>query len=257
MTNTFPSSDGFVCRDPDRLAVLSAMRILRLACDAIAKRGRFRIALAGGSTPERTYDLLNQPDQLPHERPDWSKVDVFFSDERMVPLDDSRSNFGMANRSLLTHIPAATVFPVPTGGRPADCAAVYSAILAKAFGVPGDGLPPQFDLILLGLGDDGHTASLFPGAAALHENKAWVTWSPPGTLPPPVDRITFTFPTLNAAREVLFMVAGAKKAEALRDVLAGAPVERRPAAGVHPTAGKLFWLVDQEAASLLEPSTPG
>jgi 6-phosphogluconolactonase len=111
---------------------------------------------------------------------------------------------------------------------------------------------PRFDLILLGLGEDGHTASLFPGAAALQVEDAWVTWSPPGVLPPAVDRITLGFPVLNAARQVAFLVAGARKAAALHDVLeGGADRDRRPAAGVQPRDGTLTWFVDQDAAKLL------
>src|SRR5437773_2466513 len=120
------------------------------------------------------------------------------------------------------------------------------ATLARAFGMARGGAPPRFALILLGLGDDGHTASLFPGAAALNEEQAWVTWSPPGTLPPPVDRVTLTYPTLNAARQILFLVAGANKAEPLRDVLERqAPRDLRPAAGVRPTDGTVTWLLDE------------
>jgi 6-phosphogluconolactonase len=235
--------------DPDEVAAAAAGEILRLGHAAIVARGRFRIALAGGSTPERTYAHLAQPELL--GRFDHSTVQVFFGDERMVPRDDPRSNFGMAHRTLLSRLAAATVYPIPTDGSPADCAARYARTLAEAFTLPLSGPPPRFDLILLGLGDDGHTASLFPGAAALNEDKAWVTWSPPGTLPPPVDRVTLTFPVLNAARQVMFLVTGKNKAGALADVFAGAPVSRRPAAGVRPTAGTVLWFTDQDAAALI------
>ena len=172
-----------------------------------------------------------------------------------MPYDDPRSNYGMARRTLLEHapIPADHLFPIPTD-RPsaAESAVEYARTLASFFGMtPGQGLP-QFDLILLGLGDDGHTASLFPGKPTLHEQNAWTTASPPGVLPPPVERVTMTFPVLNAARVVLFLVAGEKKAVALHDVLEGnADVDHRPAAGVHPTDGTLIWLVDEAAARLL------
>jgi 6-phosphogluconolactonase len=161
----------------------------------------------------------------------------------------------MAQRALLA--PAAVakdhVFPIPTDAKtPAESAAAYTQTLAEFFQAAPDGAAPRFDLILLGLGDDGHTASLFPGAAALNEDRSWVTWSPPGTLPPPVDRVTFTYPTLNAARQVLFLVAGANKAVAVQDVLEGhAPRERRPSAGVRPADGVVTWLVDEAAASRL------
>jgi 6-phosphogluconolactonase len=236
-----PTTEVFA--DADRLAVRAAEEFVLRAGEAIAARGRFRVALAGGSTPEQTYALLAKApfrDQIA-----WSSVDVFFGDERLVPPTDSRSNFGMAQRSLLVHVPEAREFPIPTNRSPADCAAAYAQTLATVFGT--DGSPPRFDLIFLGLGDDGHTASLFPGAAALSEDKAWVTWSPPGTLPPPVDRVTLTYPVLNAARAVMFLVAGANKAEALHDVLAGAPKERRPAAGIQPVEGTLTFLLDMAA----------
>jgi 6-phosphogluconolactonase len=242
-----------VCRDADQLAIDAAEHILAAAAAAIRDRGRFTLALSGGSTPEKTYTLLAQPERS--ARLDWARTLLFFGDERVVPADDARSNYHLARRSLLDRVavPADHVFPIPTDrATPADCAAAYAATLARAFGLPPDGVPPRFDLILLGLGDDGHTASLFPGAAALKEERAWVTWGPPGTLPPPVDRVTFTYPTLNAARQVLFLVAGANKAEPVRDVLEGqAPRERRPAAGVRPAEGIVTWLLDEVAARLL------
>jgi 6-phosphogluconolactonase len=210
--------------------------------------------LSGGSTPEKTYRLLpDGPPQL-----DWSRTYLFMGDERFVPADDPRSNVAMVRRSLLNHVsvPADHVFPVPSSQQaptPAEAARAYAEALARFFALPVNGQPPQFDLVMLGLGDDGHTASLFPGAPALNVRDAWVTWSPPGTLPPPVDRVTLTFPILNAARHILFLVAGEKKAEPLRDVLEGHPSPSdRPAAGVQPTDGRVTWMVDEAAASLLK-----
>jgi len=267
-----------VCRDADELSARAAERIVEGAGESVRDRGRFTLALAGGSTPEKTYTLLARPD--PVARLDWSRAYLFFGDERFVPPDDPRSNYAMVRRSLLpgAPVPAGQVFPIPTDQpSPADSAAAYAATLVRAFALPPGGAPPEFDLVLLGLGDDGHTASLFPGAPALAETRAWVTWSPPGVLPPPVDRVTLTFPVLNAARRVLFLVSGGSKAEALRDVLevvgqvrgagvvregskaealrdvleGGAPPAVRPAAGVRPATGTLTWLVDAAAASLL------
>lgn len=238
-----------IVANADVLAATAAEMIITTCQQAVRERGRCTIALAGGSTPERTYKLLTEPERS--ARIDWSNLWVFFGDERCVPLDDPRSNFAMAQRSLLkAPLPPAQIFPIATtGATPADAAAAYARTLAEAF--PGSA-PPRFDVILLGLGDDGHTASLFPGKPALHESAAWVTWSPPGVLPPPVDRVTFTFPVLNAAREVLFLVAGANKAVPLRDILEGkAKLEQHPAAGVQPSEGTLTWLVDETAASLL------
>jgi len=161
----------------------------------------------------------------------------------------------MAHRTLLARVPvpAAHVFAVPTVGHTAaEAAAAYAGTLRRFFAAAASDVPPCFDLILLGMGDDGHTASLFPGAAALRVDDAWVTWSPPGTLAPPVDRVTMTYPVLNAARHVAFLVAGQSKAPALRDVIEGrANRDAQPAAGIRPTRGTLTWLVDDDAASLL------
>jgi 6-phosphogluconolactonase len=242
-----------VCPDPDALAHQAAQRILDAGERAVAQRGRFTLALAGGSTPEKAYRLLAQPENA--RRIDWSKAYLFFGDERFVPPDDPRSNQGMARRSLLERapIPADHVFPIPTNHATArESAEEYARTLAAFFGVaPGQGFP-RFDLILLGMGDDGHTASLFPGKQTLQEKTAWAAASPPGVLPPPVERVTLTLPVLNAARGVLFLVAGEQKAAPLREVLEG-PVDAsaRPASGVHPDQGTLTWLVDEAAARLL------
>lgn len=237
---------------PDALAAAAVDRIVAAAEAAARDRGRFVIALSGGSTPERAYSLLARPENA--RRVDWGSTFVFFGDERVVPLDDPRSNYAMARRSLLAHIPLSPdqVFPPPVQlGEAGAVAAGYARALTEAFGI-SEGLP-RFDLILLGLGDDGHTASLFPGQPALEEREAWVVASPPGVLPPPVHRVTFTFPVINAAREVIFLVSGPAKAAVLREVLEGAPsVSERPAAGVRP-AGELAWLVDEAAAERLAP----
>jgi 6-phosphogluconolactonase len=164
----------------------------------------------------------------------------------------------MVQRILLAHVPLprAQAHAVPTTlASAAESAAAYSDELARHFSASDRGLP-RFDLILLGLGEDGHTASLFPHAPALRITNEWVTWSPPGNLPPPVDRITLTYPVLNAARNVAFLVSGAKKAAALRDVLEGKLLpEQRPAAGVKPHGGTLTWFVDADAAQLLTHKT--
>src|SRR5262245_33565167 len=218
-----PNGSIVVVRGPEEMAAAAADLILAAAGEAIQGRGRFNIALAGGSTPESAYGLLTQPPR--RDRANWSRWHVFFGDDRFVPHDDSRSNYAMAKRSLFDHvpIPAGQIHAIPTDQpTPGLAAAAYARTLADAFDVNVTGPPPRFDLILLGMGDDGHTASLFPGKMALNESGAWVTWCPPGSLPPPVDRVTFTFPTINAARRVLFLVGGAKKAEVLREVLEGA-----------------------------------
>src|SRR5262245_49452944 len=137
MSSDTPFPNSLICRNLERMAVLAAGQIIRHHDEAIMARGRFRIALAGRPPPERTYALLAQPDQA--KRLDWSRIDVFFGDERMVPPDDPRSNYGMARRSLLAQVPNATVYPIPTGARPADCATLYASTLATAFNIPPDG----------------------------------------------------------------------------------------------------------------------
>lgn len=237
----------------DALADHAAALILQAAHDPLAARGRFTIALTGGSSPVKTYERLAR---LPAEQADWGKWFVFLGDERFVPANDPRSNYGQARRTLLAHvpIPVAQIYPIPTEAPTVgEAAARYAETLSQVFGTPLSGPPPAFDLILLGLGDDGHTASLFPGYPSLDVTDRWVIASPPGTLPPPVDRVTFTFPLLNAARQVAFLVAGEKKAQPARDILeGGASRQEHPAAGVSPVNGTLTWLLDEAAAGLLK-----
>lgn len=251
------SKDLIVCSDADALAVRAAELIVRLAQQAIAQRGRFTLVLAGGSTPEKTYQCLANSETA--AKIDWSKTFLFFGDERFVPADDFASNFGMVQRALLCrgHAPMENVFPVPTACEMAEIAAYeYGEQIAQFFGqTVRTAPPPSFDLVLLGLGDDGHTASLFPDMPALEVRDAWVTSSPPGRLPPPVERVTLTFPILNQARHVLFLVAGEKKASVLHEILESEPpVKKYPAAGIQPAGGTLTWLVDEAAANLLTPS---
>lgn len=244
-----------VTADAAQLAERAADFIVEVGAAAVRDRGRFTIALAGGSTPAATYAALAGRTGI-----DWGATHVFLGDERMVPADDPASNFGLARRTLLDHgpVPPEQVHPVRTDLSPAAAAVDYAARMAVAFEVPSDGPPPRFDLVLLGLGVDGHTASLFPHAAATEESRAWVTWSPPGRLPPPVDRVTVTFPTLNAARQVVFLVSGSGKASALRQVLSAPPdPSARPASGVRPTDGAVAWLIDESAASLLAGDSAG
>lgn len=245
-----------VFKDGDDLAVNAANLLVRVTQDAIRARSRAMLALAGGSTPQKMYGMLAQP--ACRSRIDWAHTYLFLGDERFVPQDDPSSNFAMVRRTLLApvSVPAGHAFPVPTHLETAAAAAAeYSATLARAFGMADSLDPPRFDLILLGLGEDGHTVSLFPGAASLGVTDRWVVASPPGTLPPPVERITLTFPVLNAARRIVFLVSGENKAEALHDVLEGHPSrEERPAVCVRPLDGTLSWLVDEAAARRLTQS---
>jgi 6-phosphogluconolactonase len=234
---------------PQDLFQAAAEEVLRAATHAVAERGRFTIALSGGSTPRNMYTLIaaNAATSLP-----WDRMFFFFGDERHVPPDDPDSNYRMANESLLAKIPVppANVFRIPAENPDADAAAeIYEQTLRKFFGLaPGEF--PRFDLILLGIGPDGHTASLFPETAALQEKTRLVVanWVEKlGT-----SRITLTVPVLNHARCVAFLVSGIDKAAALHEVLEGkAPAEKYPSKLVQPSEGKLIWFVDRAAASEL------
>lgn len=247
-----PMTDYEILPTNKELAARAAELIYNAARDSIAERGRFTIALTGGSSPRQTYELLAHatPEQM-----DWAKVFVFLGDDRFVPYSSKDSNYEMCRDLLLKHvpIPPEQVFPIHTDtATKEESAEKYAETLSKVFSILLPGPPPAFDIILLGMGDDGHCASLFPGMPTLTVADKWVVSSPPGTLPPPVDRVTFTFPVLNAARQVLFLVDGAKKAPAVRDILeGGAAANVHPSAGVQPSHGKLLWLLDRTAAELL------
>ena len=232
---------------PQELFEAGAELVAHAAKESVDERGRFTIALSGGSTPRNLYNLLatNARTSLP-----WDRMFFFFGDERHVPPTDKDSNFRMANEAMLSKapIPEANIFRVPA--EDPDAAAVaeaYDQTLRKFFALE-PGQVPVFDLILLGLGTDGHTASLFPGTEALAEKNRLVVanWVEKFK----THRITFTLPVLNAAHEVAFLVSGSDKAPALQAVLqSDAPGEKYPAKLVHPTNGKLIWLVDRAAAS--------
>lgn len=230
-----------VSKNAAELSEHAAAMVVESAAEAIARRQRFVIALSGGSTPEVAYRII-------HDRygsqTDWSKWFVFFGDERAVPATDPRSNLGMARRTLLHDlpIPPPHIFAVQTQLPVAAAATDYEHQIRNFFGLA----EPRFDLILLGLGDDGHTASLFPGLAARHETTKLVTSSPAGTLPPPVDRITFTFPLINLARKAVFLIAGEKKKAVVKELLSGnVNPDVIPAANVKPIDGEVIYMLDQ------------
>jgi 6-phosphogluconolactonase len=231
--------------DPAALARAAAEEVTRRAAEAVAARGAFTLVLAGGSTPRALYRLLADPAEPFRARVAWPAVHAFFGDERAVPEGSPDSNAGMARAALLAHVPLAAVHRIEGERGAAEAAARYEADLRARF---GDVPAPAFDLVLLGVGPDGHTASLFPGSPALDERRRWAVAGPPG-LPPRVERVTLTFPVLDAARAVLFLVAGADKAAALRRLLRPVPGEPPiPAARVHP-AGTLLVLADAAAAA--------
>lgn len=212
----------------------AAAYIVRAARDSIADHGRFTWALSGGSTPRALYALLAEQDAA---QIDWSRVHVFWGDERTVPPDHADSNYRMAQEALLSRvsIPAAQIHRIQGELPPEQAADAYESLLRREFGQDG-----RFDLVLLGMGDDGHTASLFPHTKALHERERWVVANEVPQLT--TWRITLTYPAINAAARVAFLVSGAGKAARLRDVLEGTPnPDALPSQGVQPTNGELIW----------------
>lgn len=235
----FPDKDTFIAG--------AAEFMTRLAVEAIATRGRWTVALAGGGTPRPIYARLAQAPYA--QRIDWSRVHVFFGDERCVPPDDPRSNYRMAREALLDRVPlpAENVYRLRGEDDPALAALAYEQEIQRLFRTSA---LPAFDLLCLGMGDNGHTASLFPGTAALREQARWVipqyvevmqTW-----------RLTMTAPLINAARHAAFFVEGAGKAGMLQQVLYGPyDPDVLPAQMVQPVDGWLHWLVDAAAAGQL------
>jgi 6-phosphogluconolactonase len=236
--------------DAANLAWAAAEHFATLAAEAIAVRGRFAVALSGGSTPRATYTLLAGDEFA--ARVDWPRVHVFWGDERCVPPDHPESNFRLADEALLSHvpIPPGNIHRVRGELEPEAAAQDYATALYRFFGTTW----PRFDLVLLGMGDDGHTASLFPNSAALHETARSVVAVTAYYQDRPAQRVTLTPPAINAARRVLFLVTGAAKAEILQAVLEG-PEGPYPAQRIRPTSGHLAWLVDVEAASQLKGQT--
>ena len=240
-----------VVADADALAREAARYVVRIANEAIAARGQFSVGLSGGSTPRALFERLASPAWA--LRIDWARAHVFWGDERCVPPDHAESNYRMAREALLDRVPLPPEHSHRIAGElpPAEAARRYEAEL-RAFFAGGEPATPQprFDLLLLGMGDDGHTASLFPGTAALHETARWAVEN----YVPRLDswRITLTVPAINAAAHVLFLVSGAAKAETLRAVLHGPrQPEVYPAQFIQPQAGRLLWLVDRAAATPL------
>jgi 6-phosphogluconolactonase len=222
----------------------AAEEFIRVARTAIGAQGRFTVALSGGSTPKALYSLLASS----YATFAWNRVFLFFGDERHVPPTDPESNYRMVQESLLSKItiPAENVFRVRAENPDADAAATdYEAQLRRFFALKPNEFP-RFDLILLGMGPDGHTASLFPDSAALEEPSRLVVanWVEKFK----THRITFTFPVLNRAAEVMFLASGPDKAEMLHQVLEGKNSPPLPSQRVQPSDGKLLWMLDEPAA---------
>ena len=221
-----------------------AARLVLTARQSIEARGSFSLALSGGSTPKALYQKLASPayrDQI-----EWPKCDIVFGDDRAVAPDDALSNYRMARETLLDFVPAR-------GHRiETECADLESAAAdyeAVVRGLAGG----RLDVVLLGLGDDGHTASLFPGSPQLDVTGKWVTATPVASLEPHVRRITLTFEAINAARHAWFLVTGAAKAARVYDILHGSKnVSKYPAQGVDLQSGETAWFLDEAAASALD-----
>ena len=237
-------ADIRILNTPQELFQAAATEFIALASTAIRRHGKFTVALSGGSTPKSLYSVLARS-ALP-----WDKIFFFWSDERHVPPDHPESNYRMAKEALLSKVPVPpeNIFRVRAEEKDANVVARdYEEALRSFFGLrPGEF--PRFDLILLGLGPDGHTASLFPNTAALNETKLLVVanWVEKFK----ANRITFTYPVLNNAACVIFLVSGADKADMVRTVLEDGRADL-PSQRVHPVNGRLLWLLDKGAASKL------
>lgn len=236
----------------EALARAAAEEVTRLAVAAVRASGRAVIALAGGSTPEAMYRLLADEPVFRARFP-WGQTHFFFGDERHVPPDHQDSNYRMAQEALLQKVaaecPSANVHRIPTENPDAaQAASDYEADLRAFFGAEG---VPRFDLVLLGMGPDGHTASLFPGTTGLRETEKLVAAAWVDKLS--TYRITFTPPLLAAAEAILFLAAGKEKAEVLRAVLEGAPeFDRYPSQRVTAENARARWLIDEAAAARLQ-----
>jgi 6-phosphogluconolactonase len=226
------------------LDLAAAQLIVDIAKKSIAERGRFVFCLSGGNTPKELYHLLSTKpwrDKIP-----WEHTFIFWSDERCVPLTDERSNALMANEVLLKRIdiPYSNIFRIPAELTPAEAAKKYENTIRDFF---GDNIS-RFDLILLGLGQDGHTASLFPGTEVIHENKDLV--KNVFAEEQKMDRITMTAPLINNARNILFLVTGSEKEAILTNVLMGPyQPEKYPAQLIEPEHGEVSWFVNGKAAN--------
>jgi len=236
------SSDRFETL-PDQMALARhAAEWMTLA--ALAAKGPFRVSLSGGSTPKTLYQLLAS-DEFSARFP-WQRVFWYWGDERFVPHDHPDSNYRMVREAMLTKasVPAENIYPIPTDGSPQDATARYEQTLQEAYGgTMLDPARPLFDVTLLGLGADGHTASLLPGEPVLEERQRWVAAVSHGR---PEARITMTYPVIDSSRRVAFLVTGREKAAILRAIRAGDSAA--PASRVRPV-GELIWFVDQAAAS--------
>ena len=238
--------EAWIVADTEALAREAAALVINTLHVAVTTRGTASVALSGGSTPKRMGELfVEEPyiSQMP-----WPSIDFFWGDERTVPLSSPESNAGVAIRAVFEQVPdnPARVHPWQTDLDPETAAANYQALLGEL--LPVENGFPRFDLVLLGMGDDGHTASLFPHTAALRETERWAVANPVPQLD--TTRLTLTEPVINNARMVVFLIAGAGKAKRLSEVIDGpADPDRLPSQRIGPHNGRLIWMLDEAAAA--------
>lgn len=237
----------FIAANSDELSVQAADWLVEYIQDVLQKQDRFTIALSGGSTPKKLFKLLSADKY--RNSIDWSKLHFFWGDERYVPLTDERNNARMATDFLLSQVPVdpSHIHIMQTAISPEESAVAYEKILHKYF----DGHTHTFDLVMLGMGGDGHTLSLFPGYPVIDEKEKWVTSF--FLKEQDMVRITLTAPVTNKAARIQFLVSGADKAPALKEVLQGDKnLHRFPSQIIQPESGGLYWFIDAAAAALLD-----
>ena len=241
------NSSIIVKENPTELARAGADCLILSSKGTIQNKGRFTVAISGGSTPRTMHKLLAQEPYI--SKLPWNKMSLFWVDERCVPSHDPASNVGVAQKDFLDHVPLLqeNIFSISCDMPPEEGSLKYQRILTEFFNLKNREIP-VFDLIVLGIGTDGHTASLFPGQESLKEKEMLSIAVKGGE--PNIDRITLTLPVLNHAKKVIFLVSGKKKSVMVNNILTG-KTKDLPAGMVHPYSGELVWLLDCDAASLL------
>ena len=244
----------YVEPDPAALARRAVEYLVEMTGEAVEAQGRARLAISGGATPKAAFELLANQKQPWRNRMPWERLDLYWVDERCVPPGDPESNYRMTREALLDHVPLAPaqIHRIEGELKPQAAADKYESELRNSFRLEG-AQSPRFDLVALGMGPDGHTASLFPHTAAIHETSRLAT----ANQVPQMDawRVTLTWPVINAARSVFFLIAGPDKAGVLNQVLTGPrDVERLPSQLIRPSSGILTLILDKAAAALLPPT---
>lgn len=241
-----PEAGVRVFKDEEELSRAAAEFFREVAQESIIAHGRFAVALSGGFTPRRFYSLLGSPSY--RDVLDWSRIHIFWADERCVPQDRPESNYKLVYDAFLSNVPlpAKNIHRIRGEEEPAYAALTYENELRSFIDGPG---MVVFDLVILGTGEDGHTASLFPGSDALLERTRLAV--PVFLDQPKINRVTLTLQVLNHAAQVLFLVSGRAKADIVRDILEGGETQRYPAGQVRPVSGEVAWFIDQQAAGKL------